>query len=410
MENTLTHPKDYCPDCGPVGVSHAMERWSARLDPIITAIGMPLEAIWIVIRPAIDALQLDRLLPLLYSFLAVLHLGTINETPDEKNLLRAKVIWDEAKRRGIVMKEFRLFGMPRELFWASFQGKVLAFDGLPRPHNSSQKSLAWMDDKGVILKKFRAAGIPVPRGSSCRSYKQAKQIFETIGGSVIVKPNLGSRSRHTYVNITTLDALRHAFLKAKELTPYPVIEEELRGFVFRITLVGGAIAGIMRREPPNIIGDGIHTVRELVAEENKNPLRHGPIFHELNLNAEAEQILAEQHLSFDAIVPKNHMAILHPKVSRAYGASTTEFETSAMHPDNAELFLKIGTVLNAPFVGVDFMIEDITRSWREQKKCGVIECNSLPFIDLHSDPLVGKPKNIAAQIWDICYPKSKAAH
>ena len=76
------------------------------------------------------------------------------------------------------------------------------------------------------------------------------------GNAVIVKPNLGSRSRQVRQH-HDLAALRHAFDKAKQLTPYPVVEEELRGFVFRITLVGGAIAGVMRREPPHVIGDGL---------------------------------------------------------------------------------------------------------------------------------------------------------
>src|SRR4029077_14616037 len=101
---------------------------------------------------------------------------------------------------------------------------------------------------------------------------------------------------HTYVGIADIASLRHAFLKAKEVSPYPVVEEELPGFVFRITLIGGAVVGVMRREPPHVVGDGTgaegsggkHTIRELIAAENKNPLRHGPIFHELHLDHDTE--------------------------------------------------------------------------------------------------------------------------
>jgi len=72
------------------------------------------------------------------------------------------------------------------------------------------------------------------------------------------------------------------------------------------------------------------------------------------------------------------MVIIHPKVSRSYGASTTEIED--IHPDNEKLFVRIAQVLDDPLVGIDFMIDDMARSWKDQK-CGVIECNSLPFID-----------------------------
>jgi len=435
--------KNYCPDCGPVGVSHWAERFSARMDPVLDAATWPMQKFWMGVRPAIYPLKLERLLPYLYQAFAAIRLGTLHDAPDEKNNWRARVIWEEAQRRGIAMHEFRPFGLPREIFWAEYRERgdntrnghreIRSFDGLPRTRSASEHSLTWMDDKGVILKKFRAAGVPVPRGGICKTLAEAERMFAEIngrrdsddssaggaGGAVVVKPNLGSRSRHTYVGIADLAALRHAFAKAKELTPYPVVEEELRGYVFRITLVGGKVAGVMRREPPHVIGDGKHTVRELIAHENENPLRHGPIFHELHLDDNAATTLAQQNLSFDAIPVHGQMAILNNKVSRAYGASTTElsegvdaYGARAIHPDNHELFLKIARVLDDPLVGVDFMIEDMARSWRTggssgaPQKCGVIECNSLPFIDLHHYPLRGKPKNVAGMVWDLIWPAS----
>jgi len=64
-------------------------------------------------------------------------------------------------------------------------------------------------------------------------------------------------------------------------------------------------------------------------------------------------------------------------------------------------------------VGADFIIEDITKSWKEparaggEQHCGIIECNSLPFIDLHHYPLFGRPNNIAGKLWDLVLPESK---
>ncbi len=404
--------KTYCPDCGPVGVQHWSERFSARFDPILNTATKPIQWLWFGIRPGIYALKLESAIPLIYKTLATLQLGTLHDTPDQENNWRARVLWDEAERRGITMHEFRPFGLPREIFWASYRGEIRSFDGLPRPRFASERSLDWMDDKGIILEKFRAAGVPVPRGRICTTIPEAEKVFREInnensGGTVIVKPNLGSRSRHTYVGIADITALRLAFVKAKELTPYPVVEEELCGFVFRITLVGGKTVGIMRREPPHVTGDGKHTIRELIARENENPLRHGPIFHELHLDNDAIATLAKQNLAPDSIPAKNQVTVLNQKVSRAYGASTTELDDTVIHPDNHELFLKIARVLDDPIVGVDFMIEDMAKSWLEQKKCGVIECNSLPFIDLHAYPLRGKPKNIAADIWNLCFPASR---
>jgi D-alanine-D-alanine ligase-like ATP-grasp enzyme len=407
MADTHANARADCPDCGPAGVSHFVERWSVRADTVIGWIEMPPAAIWRGIKPALAKARPGRLAPATARAAAALGLGEIVTRPDNKNNWRARVLWEEAERRGIVMREFRPFGLPREIFYATYGTDTRGFDGLPRPRNARESSIDWMDDKGVILKKFRAAGIPVPRGGSASSVAAAEKIFHSIvnqpGDAVIVKPAIGSRSRHTYIHLTDIAALRHAFKKAKELSPRVVVEEELTGFVFRITLVGGKIAGVMRREPPHVIGDGKTSVKELIAEENRNPLRHGEIFHELPLNEETIAMLKEQNLSLDSVPESGRMVVVHPKVSRAYGASNTEIET--IHPDNEKLFLKIAAVLDDPLVGIDFMIDDAARPWQEQK-CGVIECNSLPFIDLHHFPLKGPARNAAGVVWDLIFSES----
>ena len=94
----------------------------------------------------------------------------------------------------------------------------------------------------------------------------------------------------------------------------------------------------MRREPSHVVGDGVHTVRELVATENKDPLRHGPIFHELPLDEEVVAELKEAHMTLDSIPPAGDMVVLHKKVSRAYGASTTEM--TDVHPDTPSFVLE----------------------------------------------------------------------
>ena len=415
MSDTHQNVRAYCPDCGPAGVSHAVERWTVRAGAVVGMMEAPPAAIWRGIKPLLAKARPGRLAPATARFAAAIGLGEIVTRADDKNNWRARVLWEEAERRGIVMREFRPFGLAREIFYATYGNDTKGFDGLPRPRAAHEAALDWMDDKGVILKKFRAAGVPVPRGGSVSSAKAAEKIFREVmddsakagieDAAVIVKPAIGSRSRHTYIHITDVEALRHAFKKARELSPRVVVEEELSGFVFRITLVGGAIAGIMRREPPHVIGDGTHTVHQLIVEENKNPLRRGPIFHELPLGEDTIVILKEQKLSLESIPATGRMVIIHPKVSRSYGASTTEIEVANVHPDNEKLFVHIAKVLDDPLVGVDFMIDDMARSWKEQK-CGVIECNSLPFIDLHHFPLKGPARNAAGVVWNLIFSES----
>jgi cyanophycin synthetase len=95
------------------------------------------------------------------------------------------------------------------------------------------------------------------------------------------------------------------------------------------------------------------------------------------------------------------------KISRGSGGSNIDV-TDDVHPENMRLFEKVGRVLADPLVGIDFIIRDISHPWQRQLPCGVIECNGLPFIDLHHYPLSGKTRDAAGALWDIVFPQTKS--
>ena len=164
--------------------------------------------------------------------------------------------------------------------------------------------------------------------------------------------------------------------------------------------------GVLRREPAHVTGDGQHSIKQLIIEENKNPLRHGPVFHPLLMDLAAKAELQQQGLTWESIPQPGQMVILNAKVGRGEGASNTDV-TDETHLDNIQLFEQIDAFLGDPLVGIDFIISDISKPWHEQKNCGVIECNAMPFIDLHHHPLHGQPRDAAGALWDIVFPKSK---
>ena len=305
------------------------------------------------------------------------------------------------------MREFHL-GPVRDGFVAEYKGKTIIFDGLPRPGTEESKALKWMDNKGTMKRKFLKEGIPVAPGGVAFTKKTALKIFNSITKPVITKPNLGSRSRHTMIHINTPLDLMVGFKKAKKLSPLVIIEEELRGYLFRGTLIGGKLVGVVKRDQPEVYGDGIHTVQELLDEENKRPERNGPIFHKIPIDKEAEAELQRQNVKLDDVLEKNKVVTFSQKTSRGCGGTTTEV-TDIIHPDNKEMLEHVGSFLKDPLVGVDFIIENVTKSWKEEQHCGIIECNSLPFIDLHHYVMFGKSNNVAGKLWDLVLPESKTS-
>ena len=160
------------------------------------------------------------------------------------------------------------------------------------------------------------------------------------------------------------------------------------------------LAATLRRDQPHVIGDGVHSINELVQQANTNPARSGPYFHQMILDETAKQELAWQNMTVSSTPEKGQRVTLHQKINWGVGGTTADV-SDVVHPDNIGLFEETARVLKAPIVGIDFIIPDITRSWKEQDRCGIIECNSMPFFDNHHLPFEGEPRNVAKLIWDM---------
>lgn len=342
---------------------------------------------------------IDRVAPVVARGLARLGLGTLLNQPGPLDSETNQALWKEAKARGIELRQFYPLGLRRNLFIAEYCGRTCAFEGLPRTGRASS-SLDWMDDKAEMKKRFQRAGFPVAQGAACRTETHALSQFRKLTAPVVAKPHINTAGRHTTVGIASEVQLRSAFHNAKQLSPKVMIEEELFGPVFRATLVDRKLAAVLRRDPPHVIGDGVHTIRDLVDEENINPLRAGPVFAKISTNNPA--------IDWQSVPAPGQKIFFHFKVNWGVGGTSRD-ATHEVHPDNRKLFEDIGKYLDDDIVGVDFMIRDIGVSWRDQNRCGVIECNSLPLIGNHHFPYSGPVQNVAAAIWDMAFPETKTA-
>lgn len=126
----------------------------------------------------------------------------------------------------------------------------------------------------------------------------------------------------------------------------------------------------------------------------------GPYFHKIKTDDSAMNELKWHGHTMSDVLPKGKRVTFHQKVNWSVGGTTADV-SDEVHPDNVALFERVAEVLKAPIVGIDFIISDMNRSWKEQEKCGIIECNSMPFFDNHHLPFEGKPRNVAGAIWEM---------
>jgi cyanophycin synthetase len=359
--------------------------------------------------------------------MGVIHFG---KKPGKNTLSRAKVLWEEAEKRGLEMREIRVIDkavdtyIVRKLIPWTRKKKIIIFSGLPRPASVNQATLATMDDKGIFKKICEKNDLPVPKWWFARTYEEAKKIFDRIEKPVIVKPRLWSRGRHVVTYVRNHDDLLHAFRIARQLCLWVIVEEQIIWPVYRGTVINYEIAGILSWTQPQVIWNGTTTLAKLIEEKNQNRIQgiaefvpdekmNWFLMRQLSFDGRIkisnDELLKPWKLTYkdtwdktliNTYVPKkNEVVYLSEKIGVSYGgASAEEFEIA--HPDNKALFEKAARVFDDVIIGFDFMIPDISRSWREQR-CGFLEANSVPFINLHHSPLKGKPRNIAAKVWDM---------
>lgn len=334
---------------------------------------------------------------LLFRTLIFFRLAHLSDDIEKASSFRSRIIWEEANRRGIKMQQVILGKRPIDWYRASMNGKNIYFESIPIQPEYLDLKKDW-DNKVVLKKELKKNSIPVPEFFRIGMFnsKSLEYIFHKFEKPVIVKPAVGSRARHTSTNINSIEDFKKAVALAKQLNPSVVVESHLSGNVCRATVVGGKLAGFYRAENVAVIGDGKSTIMELI---NKKDEERPDRVEKVHITDELISHIKRSGFELGSILGKGEELELSHRFGRLFGGQTREMVES-VHPSFIEFFEKAANVVDLSVVGFDCIVEDPEKP-ADSQRWGIIECNTLPFIDLHYYALVGKPKNIAGMVWDL---------
>lgn len=319
-----------------------------------------------------------------------------NDDIEKAKSLRSKIIWEEAKKRNIKMQQVVVWGKYIDQYRAIINKNMFYFQSLPIPPWLPQNGYSWIDDKFKLFKVLKKFNIPIPETKSILTLKSLKENFKILKKPIIIKPKNGSRGRHTTTNINTEEELEYAFYIARKISPFLIIQEHLSGSIYRATVINNELVGFFRADLPSVIGDGLKTIEELIIEKNNH---NNKKISAIQINEELINFIKRQGYFLESIPHKGTTVNLLAKTGRNYGGYTKEM-LPEVHPKMYTIFKKISEIIQAPVLGFDLIIEDPTKD-PDTMKWGIIECNSLPFIDLHLFALEGKPINLAGKVWDL---------
>lgn len=274
--------------------------------------------------------------------------------------------------------------------WGSRQRRIQAAE----VDSTSAVSEAIAQDKDLTKTLLRAAGVPVPIGRLVASADEAWAVALQIGLPVVVKPQDGNQGKGVTVNIVDRAHLDVAFKAAAEIGDV-MVEKFLPGSDFRLLVVGDRLVAAARREPPHVIGDGVHTVRELVDLVNADPRRgtgHATSLTKIRFDEIAVARLQVQGLAPDSVPEKGRRVILRNNANLSTGGTAADV-TDDVHPEVAARAVAAAQMIGLHICGVDVVCETVGRPLEEQSG-GVVEVNAAPGLRMHLSPSFGKGRNV----------------
>ena len=305
-------------------------------------------------------------------------------------------IVDAALARGIPIRRLTS-GSLVQLGWGAKARRIQAAE----LDQTSAVAESIAQDKDLTKRLLHAAGVPVPMGRPVTDVDDAWAVAEEVGLPVVVKPQDGNQGKGVTVNISTRAQLQAAFDTARSFSDEVMVERYLPGNDFRLLVVGHQLVAAARRDPPQVLGDGQHTIRELVDIVNQDPRRgsgHGTALTKIRLDDIAIARIAGEGLTPDSVPAQGQRVVLRNNANLSTGGSATDV-TDDVHPEIAARAIEAAQTIGLHICGVDVICESMLKPLEEQGG-GIVEVNAAPGLRMHLAPSFGKPRNVGVPMVD----------
>jgi cyanophycin synthetase len=256
-----------------------------------------------------------------------------------------------------------------------------------------------VQDKELTKKLLDAVGVPVPKGRPVKSPEDAWEAAQEIGVPVVIKPQDGNQGRGVACNLNTREQVLAAYAAAIEEGDDIICEKFAHGADYRLLVIGYKLVAASRREPPQVTGDGRHSISQLVAEANKDPRRgedHATSLSKLRLDDIAKGVLAEQGLTVDSVPAAGQLVLMRRNANLSTGGSATDV-TDLVHPEVAARVIDGVRMVGLDIAGVDVVCQDISRPLEQQGGI-IVEINAAPGLRMHLEPSSGKGRPVGEAI------------
>jgi GNAT-family acetyltransferase (TIGR03103 family) len=303
----------------------------------------------------------------------------------------ARIIADEAIMRGIAVEV--LDGKGGYLRLTHGGTTVVTRESLSELTNAVAMSRC--DDKRVARKVVAEAGIRVPKGRNATFADQDYEFLAEVG-SVVVKPARGEQGAGITVGVTEPEDLDRALAFAAKHCPDVLIEERCDGEDLRLVVINGKVIAAAIRRPPEVVGSGTHTVRQLVEAQSRRraAATHGESL--IPVDEVTEDTVREGGFDLDDVLPTNEHLVVR-RTANLHTGGTIRDVTDDLNPKLAKVAIDAADAIGIPVTGIDLMVPSV-----EGEEYVFIEANERPGLANH------EPRPTAQAFVDLLFPRTAA--
>jgi cyanophycin synthetase len=310
-------------------------------------------------------------------------------------------IVNAATARGIPVRRLNKDSLV-QLGYGSKQRRICAAE----TDRTSAIAEAIAQDKELTRQLLAAVGVPVPEGRPVDSAEDAWTAAEEIGVPVVVKPQFGNQGRGVATNLSTREQVVAAYAAARQEERTVVVERFAPGADYRLLVVGDKVIAAARREPPYVIGDGQHTIAQLVDVINQDPCRgedHATCLSKIPLDEVSLGVLADQGYTPNSIPAVDAKVLIRRNANLSTGGTAADV-TEEIHPEVASRAVDAAKMIGLDIAGVDMVALDVTRPLEELRGV-IVEVNAAPGLRMHLHPSAGTARPVGEAIIGTLFPE-----
>ncbi|HEV7298143.1 MAG TPA: N-acetylglutaminylglutamine synthetase [Tepidisphaeraceae bacterium] len=312
--------------------------------------------------------------------------------PEAKLNPYARIIVDEARRRGIGVE---VLDEEANYFALTCGGRrIVCRESLSEL--TSAVAMSRCDDKRCTLRLLDKAGLRVPV-QQMAGLPSDNHAFLDRFKRVVVKPARGEQGRGISVDLRTPADLDAAIELARQECQDVVLEQFCEGVDLRIVVIGFKVVAAAIRRPAQVVGDGRHTVRELIEQHTKRRMAATGGESRVPMDAETDRCVRAGGYEMTSVLPDGVVLPVR-KAANLHTGGTIHDVTAQLHPVLADAAERAARAIDIPVTGLDFLVPAV-----DGPDYVIIEANERPGLANH------EPQPTAERFVDLLFPQMMTA-